>query len=70
VAQTLTDAARKAINIGPLTIYDAIKEEKTRNGNWRTLSRHGELAGARAKRPELIWPARIAGRPHLYILVE
>jgi hypothetical protein len=48
VAQTLTDGARKAINIGPLAMYDAIKKEKTRNGNWRTLSRHGELAGARA----------------------
>ena len=36
-------------------------EEKTRNGNLRTLSRHGELAEARAKRPELIWPKRVVG---------
>jgi MreB/Mbl protein len=27
----------------------------------RTLSRDGELAGTRAKRPELIWPKRIVG---------
>src|SRR5215471_4972328 len=36
-------------------------EEKTRNGNLRTLSRHGKLAGARAKRPELIWPKGVVG---------
>ena len=36
-------------------------EEKTRNGNLRTLSGDGELAGARAKQPELIWPKRVLG---------
>lgn len=36
-------------------------EEKTRNGKLRTLSGDGELAGARAKRPELVWPKRVAG---------
>jgi len=39
----------------------SIIEEKTRNGNLRTLSCHGELAEARAKRPELIWPKRVVG---------
>jgi len=38
-----------------------VEEEKTRNGNLRTLSRDGELAGARAKRPKLIWPKRVVG---------
>ena len=36
-------------------------EEKTRNGNLRTLSCEGELVGARAKRRELIWPKRVPG---------
>jgi hypothetical protein len=39
---------------GPSSGAGGVYEEKTRNGNLRTLSRDGELAGARAKRPELI----------------
>ena len=49
------------INRAVETDHHIQTEEKTRNGKLRTLSRHGELAGARAKRPELVRSKRIVG---------
>ena len=51
-------------------VYDRLQikiEEKTRNGNLRTLSGSGQFLRTGPQRPELIWTERWRGLPVVYV---